>query len=417
MKKFEVNPISHKKTLHLFSQGTINPIQGGSGLFNFQIAEYFISNDYKFCFYTNAAKDFLGDHQLSHSEIAQLISDNNPLVNYETVLNNLHISSLSEFSAESFSSLLDKANDQKIIIFSNSWLYYQKYFQNIACLVILSDLASLRHAEVISNCLSKVSLRLSTFLLLWHHLINFFQAKFKEYLLFKNLRFSNNTVSTFSPYEYFLIKKHIPNITLTRWFTPYHAINSSPRIINVRLNKTLRFLLVGDMNSTASWSIVLSVLELVKAINSLPSDYAFEFHFVGKASLQSEGIFCKVNTANIKYFFHGQVDTLTPFFTLCDIYLAIGDYRCGIRTRIITAFSYGIPVIASTSFSYGLIDPVDKYNWLLINDNNELVKILTQILDNQINLSKIGQAGRELWERCYNPKINIAILANQLFSK
>jgi len=398
-----------EKCLYLLSTGVVNPGQGGGGLFNYQVIGHFITKGYHVEFISVADKEFIAKHSLKPEYVGYRISLDNPGIPKEVIMSRLKINMF--YSTKSVRFRMErKGLITKILIFGDNgrWLRKISDIDGISAHLILGDLASLRHFEGLRSIDKEFQMLGVSIKRAIVGYMRYLQARLHERLLFDRIKkIKGLSVSTLSPYEYYLIKKQLPYVTLTRWFTPYHE-NMKPININQdNLNGAIKLLMIGDMHTTASTLILKALGDFMTKYNTMPGLPMLEFHFVGSTSESSRMKLEYNKSEAIDMIFHDYCNELDDYFHMCDALVAIGDYRCGIRTRIITAFSYGIPVIASSAFSYGLIDPVDKVHWLLCNGSNELTSIIIKFASREIDLRRIGAAGRLLWERNYNPLINM----------
>ncbi|MBK9479829.1 MAG: glycosyltransferase family 4 protein [Bacteroidetes bacterium] len=122
--------------------------------------------------------------------------------------------------------------------------------------------------------------------------------------------------------------------------------------INAR-NSILKFVFVGRYERRKG------IEELTKAIELLPADAAFEFHFIGPIPDEK-----KLKDARIKY--HGAISDqhkIKELITACDV-LVCASYAEGMPTVILEAFACGLAAIAT---DVGAVNELvsEKTGWLL----------------------------------------------------
>jgi hypothetical protein len=195
-----------------------------------------------------------------------------------------------------------------------------------------------------------------------------------------------------------------------RWFTiPPRAIrdpsgNRSPTTSRDRLT----VLHVGDLATTASRNMLSYWRgEVLPALGKLP--FTVEIRMVGRLNPDSR---IEETPDNVSIIYPGHVVDLTDEFLNADLYLSLMHYPVGIRTRVITALSYGIPVIADPSITFGLPELRHGEQLFYAPSAAKLASLLRHAYENPTDLARVGAAGRAAWERWYNPEINLPDLVS-----
>lgn len=134
-----------------------------------------------------------------------------------------------------------------------------------------------------------------------------------------------------------------------------------------------------------------------------------EFKFVGRYKKKEQSYYDK-----IKFIYTGYLEDLSKAFNNSDIFLYLKKYSVGTRTRILTAMSYGMPIIADVSVKLGLYRLKNKFNIFLIRDLNDFSEIIDDLIANPKILKKISINARRTWEKYYNPKKNVPLLLKKI---
>jgi hypothetical protein len=202
--------------------------------------------------------------------------------------------------------------------------------------------------------------------------------------------------------------KGLKCITLD-WFSLYVKKYDLKLNKNFDFKKNIKFLHVGDLTSTASVNDSCYKIDKISKILIKKKIDNVEFRFVGYP-----GEKIKSNYDNIDFIYKGRKDNLYSDFAQSDIYLYLRKYSIGTRTRVITAMSYGMPVIADISVLAGLYRLKNRHDIILVKDLDEFSKVINDIVDNPHFLTKISINARRTWEKYYNPKINTPLLLKKI---
>jgi len=198
-----------------------------------------------------------------------------------------------------------------------------------------------------------------------------------------------------------------------RWFTmPPRAVRD-PAAVRMGRNDRLSILHVGDLATTASRNMLAYWRnEVLPALGRLP--FPIEIRMVGRLNPDS-----RIEGApdNVSIVYPGHVADLTDEFLNADLYLSLMHYPVGIRTRVITALSYGIPVIADPSITFGLPELRHGEHLFYAPSGAVLADQLRRAHERPEDMTRIGAAGRAAWEHWYNPAINLPALTAHILDR
>lgn len=186
-----------------------------------------------------------------------------------------------------------------------------------------------------------------------------------------------------------------------QWFSPEVVAPAKEfKLHNNDLRESFKLLHVGALESTASDAMVRYWSDhILPELATLP--FTIEIRFVGrigKPFFQNKG--------NLKFTFLGHVEDLQSEFFECDAFFSPMKYPVGVRTRILSALSYGVPVIADPSISFGLPELVDKQHVFLGNTATEIAQLISFIRLNPCVSRRVGESGRKIWEKHFSPRKN-----------
>lgn len=198
-----------------------------------------------------------------------------------------------------------------------------------------------------------------------------------------------------------------------RWFTmPPRAVRDRA-IVRTGRGDRLSILHVGDLATTASRNMLAYWRnEVLPALGRLP--FPIEIRMVGRLNPESR---IEGTPDNVSIVYPGHVADLTDEFLNADLYLSLMHYPVGIRTRVITALSYGLPVIADPSITFGLPELRHGEHLFYAPSGAALADRLRHAHEQPEDMARIGAAGRAAWERWYNPAINLPALAAHVLDR
>lgn len=437
------------KILYL-TTGAISKKQGGSGLFNYQVIEYFFKKNHDLTLGIWSENKFFSKFD-SKKYFKQILERNNSeernkdesgsiklkVFNSKSQLDdkcNIKLSKRFRFVSKLFPyfisskelqlkyKLLDSLHQDpydRVLIFGDfGWIIASLFFSKKG-LIIFGDSRELKHFELfISNFkflfsknfkIKHLKSTLSSFLVFINlYLQSIFFIKLIKYS--KRKLQNNLKLSTLSPFEKYFYNLRGLDIGLTKYFTPEpEELNK----VNIK-REGFNIIHVGDLRTTAS---KLMVSKMIKILNDFEKIYKdnITINLVGHFNENSEKEFQKISK-NIKVNFLGNIENIQDIYSANDVFFAPMNYHVGIRTRIISALSNSVPVIAHKSSGYGLIDAINDRDLFLCDDHNDFVQKLYLLAKNPDISCKLSQKGRILWEKSYNPKYNLPLLEETLFS-
>lgn len=400
-----------KKKVCVFTIGFADPTQGGSGIFNYYLLKKLIEKKYVIDVYFRKDKIFYKEK--INTKFFLKIKKNINRVYYvnENPFNKFYYFFLFGFPLLKYLHQYEvcrktinkiKPEYHAYISFDLGWAIALslKNFSNVLC--ILGDPRHLTLFAKHKNIISFVSI------------INLIKAKSMGLTsviskIGKMFALSKILVASFSiqhAKEY--TNKGMKCLTLD-WFSEIVKKSTSKFKRYYNLKKNIKFLHVGDLSTTASSNDQLYDIENICRILVKKNINKVEFNFVG--SFKEKKI---SNYNNIDFIYTGRKEDLLSIFSKSDIYLYLKNYSVGTRTRIITAMSYGIPIIAHISVTEGLYRLKNRHDIILINSLNEFSKVIDDLIINPYILSKIGINARRTWEKYYNPEKNIPLLLKKI---
>lgn len=108
--------------------------------------------------------------------------------------------------------------------------------------------------------------------------------------------------------------------------------------------------------------------------------------------------------------FTGHLDSIVEEVAQADIFLCPLKYPVGVRTRIITALAYGLPVIADRTAAAGLPELVDGRDILFTSSGPEIAEAVRLIGDDGGVRHGLSRSARLAWETFYDPRVNAPVL-------
>ncbi len=194
-----------------------------------------------------------------------------------------------------------------------------------------------------------------------------------------------------------------------RWFTADPGVEHITRPSRTTTNGLVA-LHVGALQTTASWNLRRYwAAKVLPALGRLP--FPLEIRFVGKIRPTDHLL---SHSKNLTLTYVGHREQLDDAFAAADVFLSPMRYPVGVRTRILTALSYGMPVLADPSASLGLPELVHDHDILYASTPEEIVHSLKRMYDDPAVLVRIGASARMSWEHWFHPRTNIMTLLSVL---
>jgi glycosyltransferase involved in cell wall biosynthesis len=183
-----------------------------------------------------------------------------------------------------------------------------------------------------------------------------------------------------------------------RWFTP-----DPGRMERMPQRDPLTLLHVGSLATTATRRMLEYWRDGVfPALARLP--FEVEVRFVGRPGLTLEE---RPEWPSLRLVFRGVVDELGDEYARAAAFLSPMKHATGIRTRIVSALSYGVPTIADETSAPGLPELVDGRDLLYASDPEAVAAAVSRAREDPAWAEQIGAAGRAAWEHHFDPAVNI----------
>lgn len=202
--------------------------------------------------------------------------------------------------------------------------------------------------------------------------------------------------------------KYLKNIEFLPYFTKEN------KFFQKNLNKKkINLIHIGSLTSTASKIMLSNFFQSLVKLNIF--DKEINLYIIGRSD-QKKKIYL---TKNIKVIFLGYGDQkkIDRFITKMDFGYCPMNYSLGIRTRILTLISYGLPVIVDSQSLSGFHKKLQKNCVFLNIDEIDLFEEnFKKILSNKRIYNKLKKKSFLLWKKKFNPKINIKKINNLIFS-
>ena len=184
-----------------------------------------------------------------------------------------------------------------------------------------------------------------------------------------------------------------------QWFTP----DPGPVERHPSRDGALVMLHVGALGTTASRRMLAYWRDaLFPAFATLP--FELEIRLVGAGGDDLAGY---AQPPNVRLRLLGQLDDVTGEFARAAVFFTPMKHRTGIRTRVVTALSHAVPVIADETTTLGLPELVDGRDVVYASDAAAVYAALERMHDEPDWAEAIGAAGRATWERHFDPAQNI----------
>jgi len=114
--------------------------------------------------------------------------------------------------------------------------------------------------------------------------------------------------------------------------------------------------------------------------------------------------------------FHGHTEDAGVEFVSAAALVVPTPIELGTRVRILTAFSYGCPVVAHESSALGIPELADGYNALLADDAEGLADSIVRVVRDGKLRTRLRENGRETFDRWFAPDVAAARVLELLTS-
>ena len=169
-------------------------------------------------------------------------------------------------------------------------------------------------------------------------------------------------------------------------------------------SKNIQILMIGNNRSTFVIDGLFDFSEnLISIFDNLQKN-KIRINIVGKF-LPPTKILKQINFKWIK--FHGWVRDINNFYENSHFLLAPNRFSIGVRTKILDAMKYGLPVLSYYSSNFKNSGFINNKNILMAKDSNEMRKNIKRIINNDILARRISKNSKLLFEKRYNNENNI----------
>jgi glycosyltransferase involved in cell wall biosynthesis len=383
-----------KPSVAFFSIGIPDPTQGGSGIFNYYVINELLDSGYQVDAFLRVNEDFIKKHTID-GYLQQLVSKglNVELIPEPTMIGKC----LFGFK------LLAAAHHLKLCeqivgeVFNRGKKYSAVIAHDLGWAMALGGV-QLPVMGIIGDPLHSRLIHGQTFQLnKFRSWLTYFRAKSiaTKSVFQKIAQKTNNKImlGSLSPHHAAEFRDKGVLCLDVKWFSPevdekkikfHQHLNSD--------NQVFRLLHVGTLESTASNAMLRYWSEsILPTLASLP--FPVEIRFVGRFRENFSP-----PKGNLKLSFLGHVADVEAEFLKCDAFFSPMKYPVGTRTRILSAISYGVPVIADPSVSFGLPELVDKRHIFFGRTAEEISELITLIKRNPDISRTVGVSARKLWE-------------------
>jgi glycosyltransferase involved in cell wall biosynthesis len=390
------------KKIAFFSTGIPDPTQGGSGILNYYILKRLIEKKYSVDAYFKVNSNFFEKHlnkiffyklkkKLNKTEV---IFTNNKDKNYNNylkfgykLLEDIHLFD----QCSKVVSTLNKKDYYAYISLDLGWAFALKYKLN--CLSILGDpYHSLIYYGKKENYFS------------FRTIIQFLRAytTFTYNVLSKvhGVSFSTNqTIGSFAKQHVEEYKKKGIRCEELDWFSPIvhnHEIKKKFASKNY-----FNLLNIGDAATSASKKNMNTLFQILENISN-KINFTLKVTFLGRFDKKITSPY-----KNIVFDYLGYVKNLSSLINCFDASIYAANYPVGIRTRIITSLSYGLPCIAHESSALALHRLKHKHDILFCKKIKDFEKYIILLQNDKKLQMKLSRNSRASWLKYYNPKHNV----------
>lgn len=157
-------------------------------------------------------------------------------------------------------------------------------------------------------------------------------------------------------------------------------------------NDTIRILHLGHLRGTTSInSFEYMLFNFIPELIKISGNQKIEINVVGPYSQHMLDAFPKIKNEIKKYKFIKFVGPISPVekaFLTNDLLLVCNEISLGVRIRVLTAFSFGFPVVSSESNKFGIPEMKNLNNCLIGNNAKDLAKGCL-LIKNNIRIKKM----------------------------
>lgn len=169
--------------------------------------------------------------------------------------------------------------------------------------------------------------------------------------------------------------------------------------------KKKRILHIGSLRGTATLSgLRLMIDEVIPALDALRGSRDYDVHLVGGFFNELPGDFrARILESGVTP--RGQIVPPNPEFVEASVVLVPIPIELGIRVRILTALSYGSPVVAHIANTRGIPELAHSRNCLIGNDANSLAAAYNQLLNSRQQRETLSKGALQTCEQYFSPDV------------
>ena len=179
-----------------------------------------------------------------------------------------------------------------------------------------------------------------------------------------------------------------------------------------RTDKPVSILIFGRQNSTAGLTgVKLLVQEILPILRKSVGKDRYQIHIAGAGGLPV-AFEKEIRKANCVI--HGEVEDMADVFINSDIFLETSTYPVGVRTRIVTALSFGMCVVACSQSKMGISKLVNGENCLLGDTGCQIVDNLLRCVKDANLREKLSANALKTYEATFDPEVAGKIVLREM---
>lgn len=384
------------KKIAFFSTGIPDPTQGGSGIFNYYLIKRILEKNIQLDCFFRVNTNFLKNHvNIYHfDKLKKKINSINFI--YEKKNRNFLkfgiglLKAVHQFYICKKTVLGLKKNYDAYISLDLGWAMALNNFDN--CLSILGDPY---HSRALDNLKGEPLSPINYYRKL--KALSCISTKTMKYL--SSLLNNKKCVGIFSRHHAKDYRAKGINCKLLDWFSPQVNDHKIKKIFFCK--KEFNIVHLGDLETSASKKNLKFLVDSLEVISKTINKKII-INFVGRFKEKKKSLY-----SNIKFKYLGHIEDLSKELNKYDALISVSEYSVGIRTRIITALSYGLPCIAHFSASFGLYKLKHNHDILFCKNSIELANNINLLINDKNLQKKISKNSRKSWLKYFNPKTNV----------
>ena len=211
------------------------------------------------------------------------------------------------------------------------------------------------------------------------------------------------------PYQHFKeYSKYLTNIDFLPYFTKKNKFFKR----NLK-KKQINLIHIGSLTSTASKIMLNNFFQKLIKLNIF--DKEINLYIIGRSN-QKKQINLKKNI-KINFLGHGDQKKIDKIIKKIDFGFCPMNYGLGIRTRILTLISYGLPVIVDDLSLSGFDNTLQRDGvFLNIDEIHSFEKNFKKIFSNNKIYNDLRKKSFGIWKKKFNPEKNIRKINSIIFS-